>query len=330
MLTRLEKNWAEKMSVMMLKKQVMSLSPTIILGFSLPLACTAMLAPGARADQSACPNIAQRYDTTKSYISSIELNGILFNASENGCDDLAKTLLKAGASLQARDREANTPLARAARAGHASLVELYAANGSELNERNLKGSTPLFLAVENNRTAIVELLLRLGAKPDVPGRSSLTPLAAAAFNGNVKMADILIGKGADPNAADTTGKTPILYAAARGFQPIVERMVLAGVDVNKRYGNNLTVLMWAAGHANDVPDDDGIALVDYLIGQGVRIADTDDRGRDALMIASELGHAGIIRMLLSKGASAKLTDMSGKTAIDLASDDETRQALAGR
>jgi ankyrin repeat protein len=284
----------------------------------------------AKADQSACPEIGRRYAMTKSYISSIELNGILFNVSENGCDDLAKTLLIDGASLQARDREANTPLSRAARAGHAYLVEFYAGNGAELDERNLKGSTPLFLAVENNRTTIVEILLRLGAKPDVPGRSSLTPLAAAAFNGNEKIVDLLIAKGADPKTIDATGKTPILYAAARGFKSIVDRLFNFGIDINARYANNLTVLMWAAGHANDVPDDDGIALVDYLIGHGARIGDTDDRGHDALMIAAELGHAGIVRLLLSKGASATLTDVSGKSAIDFAPDEETRLALSGK
>ncbi len=291
---------------------------------------TGLIASGpARADASACPDIGHRYEMTKSYISSIELNGILFNASENGCDDLAKTLLADGASLQARDREANTPLSRAARAGHASLVELFASKGATLDERNLKGSTPLFLAVENNRTAIVELLLRLGAKPDIPGRSELTPLAAAAFNGNGKMVDILVSKGADPDAADSTGKTPILYAAARGFQPIVERLLATGLNINKRYGNNLTVLMWAAGHANDVPEDDGVALVAYLIAHGAHVSDTDDRGHDALMIASELGHAGIVRLLLAKGASAKLTDVTGKTAIDFAPDDQTRAAFSG-
>jgi ankyrin repeat protein len=284
----------------------------------------------AKADPSACPDISRRYEMTKTIISSIELNGILFNASENGCDDLAKTLLKDGASLQARDREANTPLSRAARAGHASLVDLYAAKGGELDERNLKGSTPLFLAVENNRTAIVELLLKLGAKPDIPGRSSLTPLAAAAFNGNAKIADLLVSKGADVNAADSTGKTPILYAAARGFKPIVERLLAAGIDVNATYGNQLTVLMWAAGHANDVPDDDGIALVDYLVDHGAKLSAVDDRGHDALMIAAELGHAGIVRTLMAKGASPARTDPSGKTAADYAADDETRLALAGK
>ena len=318
------------MSFTVTKNSRTGLANSAMLAVLLGLSANTMLSNDARADQSACPDIGRRYDMTKSYISSIERNGILFNASENGCDDLAKLLLKDGASLQARDREANTPLSRAARAGHATLVELYAGKGGELDERNLKGSTPLFLAVENNRTAIVELLLRLGAKPDIPGRSQLTPLAAAAFNGNVKIADLLVSKGADPNAADATGKTPILYAAARGFQPIVERLLKAGVGVNARYGNQLTVLMWAAGHANDVPDDDGIALVEYLVDHGAKLNDVDDRGHDALMIASELGHAGIVRALLKKGATSQRTDLSGKTALDFAPDEETKMAVSGK
>lgn len=300
----------------------------VFLAATLAVVLDAASFSAVRADQSVCPDLTTKYTETKASLSSLQVNSYLFRASENGCDALAATLLADGASVAARDREADTPLTRAARAGHARLVDLLVKHGADLNERNLRGSTALFAAVENNRTAIVEQLLALGAKPDIPGRSALTPLAAAAFNGNVKIVDLLLNKKADPNAVDTTGKTAIVYAAARGFKDVVVRLLNAGVDVNKRYGHDLTLLMWAAGHANDVPEDDGVALVAELLARGAHVADVDDRGRDTLMIAAELGHASIVALLLEHGASRDRRDASGKSALDLAADDETRGKFA--
>ena len=89
---------------------------------------------------------------------------------------------------------------------------------------------------------------------DQPGRSGVTPLAAAAFNGKDRLVALLLAHRADPLALDSTGKSPIVYAAARGHRAIVDRLLGAGVPVDTRHGNGLTALMWAAGHANDVPE----------------------------------------------------------------------------
>jgi uncharacterized protein len=120
-----------------------------------------------------------------------------------------------------------------------------------------------------------------------------------------------------------------VYAAARGFVGIVARLLKAGVDVNARYGNGLTALMWAAGHANDVPDADGVKTTELLLGAGARLNDVDNRGRTALMLAAELGHADVIKLLLARGAAADLRDHEGKTAAELA-DPAAAAALAGR
>jgi len=53
----------------------------------------------------------------------------------------------------------------------------------------------------------------------------------------------------------------------------------------------------------------------------------DNRGRGALMIAAERGHAAIVALLLNRGATADLRDKGGKTARDLAANDEVREKL---
>ncbi len=132
-------------------------------------------------------------------------------------------------------------------------------------------------------------------------------------------------------ARDATGKGAIVYAAGKGFGAIVSMLLEAGVDPDTRYGNDLTALMWAAGHSNDVPAAEGLATLELLLAAGADLDAADDRGRTALMIAAERGHAGIVGALLAAGADAGRQDNDGNTAIALASQEDVRQAIrAGR
>ncbi len=45
------------------------------------------------------------------------------------------------------------------------------------------------------------------------------------------------------------------------------------------------------------------------------------------MIAAEIGHKGVVELLLARGAKAGLADKEGRTARDLASSEEIRMAL---
>jgi ankyrin repeat protein len=58
-------------------------------------------------------------------------------------------------------------------------------------------------------------------------------------------------------------------------------------------------------------------VVAYLLEAGAHIDDRDDRGRTALMIAAEGGHAEIADLLLKRGADPALKDKAGKRAADL-------------
>ncbi len=137
----------------------------------------------------------------------------------------------------------------------------------------------------------------------------------------------LLARHADPRTPDRTGKPPIVYAAARASVPIVDRLLATGIDVNARYANQLTVLMWVAGYADGAREADGIALVGDLLARGARVDDADNRGRTALMIAAERGHAAVAKLLLAHGADAARRDKAGKTAADLAASADVRAVL---
>jgi ankyrin repeat protein len=132
---------------------------------------------------------------------------------------------------------------------------------------------------------------------------------------------------ADPNVADANGRTAITYAAARGFLEVVRRLLDAGVDSNSRNGHGLTALMWAAGYEDDVGVRAAASVIDLLLGRSAQIDAADDRGRTALMVAAELGHAEVVEILTARGADARAHDKSGRTALDLAAGAEVRRIL---
>ncbi len=298
-------------------------SAAVLLGACLIV--TSMPAP-LRSEDS-CGDIERNYDLAKSEITTVQTNAALFAATDSGCDALARKLVDAGASLQARDRFGAMPLAHAARAGYLRMVEFFLARNAPINARNVVGSTALLGAAESEKPATVALLLAKGADPNLAGRSDITPLIAASFKGNERIVEELIADHADPNARDSTGKAAMIYAAARGFDGVVQQLLDAGVDARQRYGNDLTALMWAAGHDEGVGAAAAGRVIDLLLAHGATLDDADNRGRTALMIAAELGDPAVVDFLIKRGANRALKDKKGKTAFDLAATDEVRAKL---
>jgi ankyrin repeat protein len=301
-------------------------SPLFGIAFGVLSAATAVPPPLA-ASPYECQEMAQRYYAGKGSVDDRQINIYLLRATGKSCLDLARALLNEGASVHVRGRDGGTPLHQAAKVSDASVARLLLDRGADIEARELTGATPLYHAIDAGRAGTAALLLDRGADPNGLGKSAAPPLAVAAFNGHDRIVALLLERKADPDLSDSTGKTAIIYAAARGFAPIVDRLLAAGIDVNRRYGHDLTALMWAAGHANDVPEADGLKIVDTLLTHGARIDDIDDRGRTALMIAAEVGRPAVIELLRRRGADVGIKDRLGMSAADLAADDEVRKAL---
>jgi ankyrin repeat protein len=294
------------------------LSRHFALSFALAIiAATNTVSPAYAAESEACRDIRLRYEAIKPQISAIEVSLTLFSAADKNCIDVATRLLDSGASVDARDRFGARPLSHAARFGHLPMVDLLLARGAPIDARNLAGATALFFAVDGNHTAVAQRLIDSGADVNLAGRSGVTPVSAAAYRGNDAIVESLLAHGADDRVSDRTGKTPMLYAAGSARVDIVARLLKRKIDVNARYPNDLTLLMWASGPDESAPEPQAIKVVQQLLDAGARIDDRDARGRTALMIAAEGGHAGIANLLLARGADPSLQDKAGKRAADL-------------
>ena len=269
------------------------------------------------ADSERCQELRRRFEIAKPQITAIEVSLTLFSAVDGNCMAMATELLDHGASVDARDRFGARPLSHAAKFGHLQMVDLLLARGAPINARNLAGATALYFAAEGDKTLIVQRLIEGGADVKLAGRSGISPVAAAAYAGSDAIVEALLARGADERAPDETGKPPIVYAAAGARLDIVKRLLARNIDLNARYSNNLTLLMWASGPDEKASEAQAIKVVLYLLEAGAHINDRDDRGRTALMIAAEGGHAEIANLLLARGADASLKDKAGKRAADL-------------
>ncbi len=210
------------------------------------------------------------------------------------------------------------------------MVDLLLARGAPLDARNLAGATALFLAADGDHAQVAQRLIERGADVKLAGRSGVTPVAAAAYRGNDAIVEALLDHGADERAADETGKPPIVYAAAGARLDIVKRLLARNIDINARYPHDLNLLMWASGPDESVAEAQAIKVASYLLEAGARIDDRDTRGRTALMIAAEGGHAEIADLLLARGADPSLKDKAGKRAADLTVLSSLRERLAPR
>ncbi len=277
-----------------------------------------------------CEELRQRRMVNQNQMNDRVRNFLLFDAAERGCIELVKALLAEGASVRARDGLGNTALLHAARGGENGVVKLLIEESSDLNHQNIAGSTALLRAVSMNRRRTAKILLEAGADPNIASRRNVSPLIAAAFNGNLQLVELLLDAGARIEPRDATGKSAMVYAAAKGYMGIVRMLLDAGVNVDERYDHDSTALMWASGHTDDVPVAEGLATVELLLKRGAALDLVDDRGRTALMIAAERGHADVVQMLIQAGADLKRRDAGGKTAADLTTNDAVRLLLPGK
>ncbi|MGO7588607.1 ankyrin repeat domain-containing protein [Rhizobium leguminosarum] len=73
-----------------------------------------------------------------------------------------------------------------------------------------------------------------------------------------------------------------------------------------------------AGPLHEAAKDGDIARVTQLLGQSSDLAEPDEAGEPALIIASLAGHADVVALLLDRGADIEVRNKGGLTALHAA------------
>ncbi|KAK1765274.1 ankyrin repeat-containing domain protein [Phialemonium atrogriseum] len=116
---------------------------------------------------------------------------LLLRAAGEGHEAVVKLLLEGGASVDAKDRDGQTPLWRAAWGGHEAVVKLLLEGGASVDAKDQDGQTPLWRAAGEGHEAVVKLLLEGGASVDAKDQDGQTPLWWAAREGHEAVAKLL-------------------------------------------------------------------------------------------------------------------------------------------
>lgn len=172
----------------------------------------------------------------------------LHQAAAEGDVEQVTELLAAGAAINTRDENGETPLYRAARYGRKQVAELLVAKGADVNAKeNRWGGTPLSWTTIGDYRDLAGLLIANGANVNSKGHYGWTPLHDAAWHGARRTAELLLAKGADINAkAQRWAGTPLHSAATQGHKDVAELLLAKGADINAGGIDGYTPLQRAA------------------------------------------------------------------------------------
>lgn len=252
----------------------------------------------------------------------------LFFAAHWGHTALVKTLLDAGALVDARNGMTGwTPLRAAAGRGHLAVIQRLLAAGADVHVRDDEEETPLFGAARTGHAGAVEALLARGATADVVANEGWTPMLEAAAGGSPVIVEALRASGAEMSARTAAGwglfrialehdtwhlfplfrthDVPaepaecLLAAAAEGDVGALEQALKDGADVSARLSDGRTALSLAATRGH-------IAAVEALLAHGCPAdakAGTDEDS--AMDFAIRGGHSALFGILSEAGATAR-------------------------
>jgi ankyrin repeat protein len=190
----------------------------------------------------------------------------------------------------AQEESVNARLLASARAGDQAGVARAIADGASVNARSRVGESALVIALKNDKPALAMDMINAGTDVNLAAANGVTPLMAAAHAGQTDIVRALLAKGADVSAVDRLKKNAMTYAAGQGQTDVVVLLLHAGVDPNAVYAHDLTALMWAAGYGKT-------ETIQALLAAGAKPELRDDRGKTALDIAREQNVAAAVKLL---------------------------------
>lgn len=172
-----------------------------------------------------------------------------------------------------------------------------------------------------------------------PMHEALLHLVAA--KGDAEVCQLLINKGCNLNAVNRQGVTALYVAAAVNSPSLVELLMKSGADPNTMVPTGLSTgtgnvsAEWletcrAAPSPLLVAAHRGLAdVVETMLGfSALDTAASNEDGNTALHLACAAGHLSVARLLAGRIDPSGVRNAAGKTALDLATGDELREALS--
>ena len=247
------------------------------------------------------------------------LRPLVLRAAEHGNADELRTLIQQGK----QDKTLNDSLLRwalqkAAERGQKGTVDLLLLENVDWDSSGSgdKALSPLYRAVQRGHKDIVKTLLERGANLEAVDRHGRSVIHAAAWWNRADILRMLISHGANVNSRDHESKS-VLHGLAsdkscRWGPEIIDILLATPIDLEYPDDLKRTALHWAAvsGKENLTRQ-----LLLRKIYPRADVHATTDRGKTALHLAAQQGHAGVVDILLDAGADPMARSDGGWTAL---------------
>jgi ankyrin repeat protein len=232
-------------------------------------------------------------------------------------DRAARWLLRHGADPNVPDEQGERVLmltaTRYRRDGRwdPSLLKSMLAAGAEVNARDQRGFTALMFAAFRGDKTAVEVLLEHPADPNATAEREIlgisfgwaagwAPLHWAAGEGQCHIVAPLVAAGAHVDQTDAWGRTPLMLAAGTGdheYTLTVSELLAREASVNIVDDTGRTALMWAA-------DENNPKSAQLLLDAGADPTLIDAEGETALDIAQRKEYESVVALLRRRGAQS--------------------------
>jgi TonB family protein len=240
-----------------------------------------------------------------------EGRGALIFGAGSGNADVLRLLLAAGLKGDERDKYGDTALMAAAASGNPECVRLLLNSGARVNAQNKRRQTALLsgatgdsgFSVDDSgrghaevpdelvhRDGVVKLLLDAGADINARGWDGQSAL----FTVEDEAVEELIRHHINLEIRDNYNETALVETVSGS---ITEILIKAGADINSRGHDGETPLIMAAAN-NELEK-----LKVLVKAKGIRLEDRDDKGKTALMKATESHLNDSVRILVEAGAN---------------------------
>ncbi|VDI41698.1 uncharacterized protein MGAL_10B027113 [Mytilus galloprovincialis] len=268
-------------------------------------------------------------------------------ASQEGHVDVVTDLIQHSADVNKSDNNGASSLYIASQEGHVGVVKELIQHSADVNKCINDGTPPLQIACNNNSVEVVHVLLQCGdVNIDLCDQDGCSSLYIASQEGHVVVVKKLLQHSADVNKCDNNGVSPLYKAGQNGHVDVVKELIQHSADVNKSDNNGASSLYIASqeGHVDVVKEllqysadvnkciNDGtpplhiacnnnrVEVIHELLQCGdVNIDLCDDNGCSSLYMASQEGHAWVVKELIQNSADVNKCNKNYASPLYIAS-----------
>jgi ankyrin repeat protein len=248
----------------------------------------------------------------------------LLLVARTGNVDAAKLLVDHGAKVDAKEKwGGQTPLMWASARRHPQMMQFLISKGADVNARSIDRDYQRHVTAEG--------------RPKSLDSGGFTPLHYAARENCMACVKVLVDSKADINLQDPDGVSPLLVSILNANWDLAKQLIESGVDVNQwdMYGEaplftavgERTKLNGGHGSIDPLNETTGLTIVRMLLDRGANPnmqlffrpanvrGSTNTRGSTPLIRAATNADLEVVKLLLQKGADAKLIMADRQTSI---------------